>query len=177
MQPSKDALRLQHKDTLKTLSETGELEKRKQLVLTEISNAFFFQTAKKILYYKAFKDEFNLNPLAEQFPEKEWLIPEIEILEENAQKQIIPPESFIERCLDLDLIIVPGLAFDKQGYRLGRGGGYYDRLLAEIKQKRDKLPETKAQLQLIIGIIPKELYLESIPHEEHDVKMDLVLSF
>ncbi|MBR5219258.1 MAG: 5-formyltetrahydrofolate cyclo-ligase [Clostridia bacterium] len=47
------------------------------------------------------------------------------ILEPDKSLKEIPKE-------DIDLIIVPGVAFDKEGYRMGYGGGYYDRFLADF---------------------------------------------
>ena len=65
----------------------------------------------------------------------------------------------------LDLVVVPGLAFDEQGWRLGQGGGHYDRFLSE-------LPETCAT----IGLSFDDRVVTSLPHETHDVPMDLVVT-
>jgi 5-formyltetrahydrofolate cyclo-ligase len=64
----------------------------------------------------------------------------------------------------LDLIIVPGLAFTSEGWRLGRGSGYYDRFLSGI-------PGTTFKL----GVCFDFQFLAEIPHEPHDVKMDVVV--
>jgi 5-formyltetrahydrofolate cyclo-ligase len=153
----KATLRLAAKAILENLFKSGELEKRKEIAIHKIINGDFFISAKKILIYKALKDEIDLNALTELFPDKDFLIPE---LTGNN-----PPEDFIKQCENLDLIIIPGLSFDKRGYRLGRGGGYYDKLLSRIK--------TQA---LTLGIIPKELYRENLPNEPHDIKVNLVLA-
>jgi 5-formyltetrahydrofolate cyclo-ligase len=62
----------------------------------------------------------------------------------------------------IDLIVVPGIAFDKKGYRLGYGKGYYDRYLSEKKP------------QFAIGLAYNFQLLESLPHDAHDVKMDAI---
>jgi 5-formyltetrahydrofolate cyclo-ligase len=160
----KPNLRLEAKAILESLFKSGELEKRKEIAVNKIINADFFKAAKKILSYKALKDEIDLNALTELFPDKNFLIPEV--TGNN------PPEDFIKQCQDLDLIIVPGLSFDKRGYRLGRGGGYYDKLLSRISPQ-DRFKENAA---LTLGIIPKELYSETLPNEPHDIKVDLVLA-
>ena len=62
-----------------------------------------------------------------------------------------------------DLILVPGLAFDLGGRRLGRGQGYYDRLLAEASGVK-------------CGVCHNFQLLENIPAEPHDAKVDFILT-
>ena len=63
----------------------------------------------------------------------------------------------------LELLLVPGLAFDRSGTRLGYGKGFYDRLLAEAK-----VP--------LVGVVPSELIVPVLPCEPHDVKMTQLVS-
>lgn len=79
------------------------------------------------------------------------------ILEPEGNETISPSE--------LDFIIVPALAFDRQNQRLGYGGGFYDSILASVREGCLKL-----------GIAFKEQVLERIPTEPHDLPVDLVLS-
>ena len=64
----------------------------------------------------------------------------------------------------LDLILVPGLAFTADGSRLGRGAGFYDRFLSAI-------PATTVK----IGVCFEFQRVSEIPQESHDVKMDAVV--
>lgn len=64
---------------------------------------------------------------------------------------------------EADLIIVPGVAFDRQMNRLGRGKGYYDRLLSSLSVPK-------------IGICYGFQLLESIPVAPFDRKMDLIIT-
>lgn len=69
--------------------------------------------------------------------------------------------------IDLDaveLIVVPGVAFDRQGNRMGRGRGFYDRLLKSTPRA------------LKVGVAYDFQLLDAIPVEPHDVKMDCVIS-
>ena len=66
---------------------------------------------------------------------------------------------------ELDLIMVPGVAFDSQGGRLGNGAGYYDRLLSQVR------PDT-----LLTGACYQSQLLPNIPMESHDVYMDVVIT-
>jgi len=59
---------------------------------------------------------------------------------------------------DLDLLLLPGLAFDLWGTRLGRGGGYFDRFLMRV-------PATAA----LVGVTPAGLVVDRLPSEPHDV--------
>ena len=73
------------------------------------------------------------------------------------------PELSIINC-QLSIAIVPGMAFDRQGHRLGRGKGYYDRFLSQIPNIYK------------IGVCFPFQMLESIPSESTDVVMDEVIT-
>ena len=62
----------------------------------------------------------------------------------------------------IDFLVVPGIAFDKKGYRLGYGKGYYDRYLSE---KRPRFS---------IGLAYNSQLLASLPHCNHDEKLDAI---
>lgn len=66
---------------------------------------------------------------------------------------------------EVDLFLVPGLAFTTRGARLGRGGGYYDRLLAR-----------RAPGSLAVGVCFALQVVEALPGEEHDHDVDVVIS-
>ncbi|MCR9204243.1 MAG: 5-formyltetrahydrofolate cyclo-ligase [Halobacteriovoraceae bacterium] len=72
-----------------------------------------------------------------------------------------PPEN--AEKITPDLLLIPGLAFDKSGGRLGRGKGFYDRFLAEFKG-------------LKVGICFEEQLINTVPREDHDVNVDFVVS-
>lgn len=67
-------------------------------------------------------------------------------------------------AVEIDAICVPGLAFDGYGNRLGQGGGWYDRVLAD------------AQHALKIGIAFDWQIVDELPYEPHDVCMDYVVT-
>lgn len=71
---------------------------------------------------------------------------------------------FIGSDLDLQIIFVPGLAFDKDGHRLGRGKGYYDRALRLLKSEGKK--------PVIVGLAMDEQIVLQVPYEKHDVPID-----
>ena len=66
---------------------------------------------------------------------------------------------------DIDVIIVPGLAFDSDGNRLGHGKGYYDRLI-----------DRQARQALKLGLAFDFQIFASVPTSDHDIKMDAVVT-
>ncbi|MDE6380881.1 MAG: 5-formyltetrahydrofolate cyclo-ligase [Muribaculaceae bacterium] len=64
---------------------------------------------------------------------------------------------------DIELMVVPAVAFDRKGNRLGRGKGFYDRLLSTSKATK-------------IGVGYEFQLFDSIPSEPHDVAMDMVIT-
>jgi len=83
---------------------------------------------------------------------------------ESGRFDILEPVAEVYEDLgSIDVIIVPGVAFDKAGHRLGRGKGYYDRFLQGLNAVK-------------IGVCHPYQLLDSIPFEPHDALMDRVLS-
>ena len=66
---------------------------------------------------------------------------------------------------EIDLVLVPGLAFDREGYRLGYGGGHYDRFLTDLERG------TTA-----IGVCYAAQLLDRIPHGPSDQRVHLVVT-
>lgn len=64
---------------------------------------------------------------------------------------------------EIDLILTPGLAFDKNGYRLGQGGGYYDRYLADFSG-------------VSVALCRDAFLLDTVPAQAHDRPVDMVLT-
>lgn len=136
-----------------------------------------WRDAKNILFYHSLPDELpTIAALEENSSNKTLFLPKVNgntldihlynpneltigsynIKEPNDQ-EVISPEF-------IDLVIVPGIAFDKQFNRLGRGKGYYDRILSQT------VNATK------IGIGFDFQLLDIIPAESHDIKMDIIIT-
>lgn len=69
---------------------------------------------------------------------------------------------------DVDYVFVPGVAFDRRGYRLGRGNGGYDRWLAQLRAVNKKA--------VVWGIAFEFQLTDSVPTEAHDQRMDGVFT-
>jgi 5-formyltetrahydrofolate cyclo-ligase len=85
------------------------------------------------------------------------------ILEPKPELRELPHKKVDVR--ELDLVVVPGVAFDRQGARMGHGFGYYDRLL---KSARPDAP--------LVALAFECQLFDEIPTEAHDVFMDLVIT-
>lgn len=157
-------------------------EKRKELNNKEISNILTknlaktkeYKESKNILIFYPKENEINLLNLLKD-NSKNFYLPRIdktnllccpykkgEKLFDSCFKTKEPFSEPINKT-ELDLIIVPALAVDKNRYRLGYGGGYYDRFLRNINCKT-------------CVCIPEELFIETIFPEEHDIKIDIIIT-
>ncbi len=144
------------------------------LVTQKIEQSNWFIGAKNILTYYALPDELNTLPQLNRWAtNKSLYLPRVndftlEILPYANTKigsyNIFEPlGNNIVHPSTIDLIIVPGIAFDASGMRLGRGKGFYDRLLKETTA-------------LKIGICYDFQLIDDIPHEIHDIPMDAIIT-
>jgi len=107
----------------------------------------------------AFPRVVGRNTLSMHFALLEELAPgSYGIPEPKDSAQLVLPE-------DIAVILVPGLAFDRRGNRLGYGKGYYDHYLPTLSEKA-----------LAIGISYDECLYDEIPAEKHDVCMDYIVT-
>lgn len=84
----------------------------------------------------------------------------------------LPPNRPAAQPKDIDLMLVPGLAFDERGMRLGYGAGYYDAWLADANDAS----QAKLARPLTIGICFDEQLVVCVPVEPHDRPADLVIT-
>lgn len=81
-----------------------------------------------------------------------------DLLEPDTSAEAVLPEQ-------IDVCFVPGLAFDKCGFRLGRGGGYYDRFLCRIR------PDC-----VTVGLMFSDFILETVPTDQYDRAVNHILT-
>ncbi len=144
-----------------------------------------FKTAKNILFYVSFNNEADtINIIKELLDNKEKKIivpfveknnPMLQLSELKNFNELEPKSRGIlepkEKCIrefdakNLDLAIVPGIVFDKNGHRIGYGHGYYDRFLKTLKESAKK-----------IGIAFELQLVDKIPKEGHDIPVDIIVT-
>lgn len=132
-----------------------------------------------VAVFSALPDEVDLSGLASACPDRRWVYPKVSGSHltfhavENPASDLVtgafgilePPPGRAEVAVaEIDAFLCPGLAFDRRGGRLGRGRGFYDRLLAMAR------PDA-----LKIGVcFPWQIVDDTFP-ENHDIAMDEVV--
>lgn len=176
----------------KTALRKTAVEIRNSLPMQEISrkinahimNWALFQKAEIVLAYSAIRNEVDLLPLTTAFPDKQWYLPKVEndnlVFYRYIEDTVLTtgaygvPEPVSEevftpiQATNPIFILVPGLRFDRQGYRLGYGKGYYDRFLHSLHQK--SIP------YLSVGTVPDALFIDHLPVEEHDIPVTWIVT-
>lgn len=160
----------------KALLDDTEREKAATRVFERLEKSTPFMVAENILMYHSLPDELSTHRFLEKWGKiKRFFLPRVngvnlDILpyeasrlelgafqiEEPTGDDTVPVES-------IDMVVVPGVAYDRNGNRLGRGRGFYDRLLAESRATK-------------IGVCYEFQLVDEIECDPHDVAMDIVIS-
>lgn len=169
---SKSAIRREIKD-LKLQSGTEIQEAVKKRILSwEV-----FQKSRSVALYLSMKDEVDISFIIDAknscfLPRYNCHTETYDMAEVKSPGDLVtgkyglqePAESSRKAAKnEIELWFIPGMAFDKKGNRLGRGAGFYDRLL-------DGESGIKA------GVCTTDRVLDEIPVEDHDIKMNFILT-
>jgi len=151
-------------------------------VMTMLERQPVWQQARAVLFFASLADELDLWPLLE----KSLTVKEVVALPRfdaptgryvaarvrDLQRDLCPgkfgvrePDKSTPRIPlnRLDLVLVPGVAFDVRGWRLGRGKSFYDRLLTDFRGTK-------------CGVAFDEQIVDAIPVEPHDIQLDCILT-
>jgi 5-formyltetrahydrofolate cyclo-ligase len=147
-----------------------------------IVNSDEYKNCKNVLVYVSVGSEFDTEYLREQAVKDKKTVAYPKVYRENSDMNFFianNTNNFISGAygikeplestpllikFDKTLCIVPGIVFDKNGNRIGYGGGYYDKFIAEH-------PEIKT-----IGATYSCMLVDDIPIEEHDKKVEVVVT-
>lgn len=171
----KKELRTHIKSLKKQHSRESLLEQSKS-ILSKLENNKAFIEAKTVMLYSSLPDEVYTHDFLEKWRnEKKIILPTVvgdDIIPVELSRDtefatgdfnILEPQNE-EYTGDYDLIVVPGVAFDRNGNRIGRGKGYYDRFLCK-------------HLDVYrIGICFDFQVVDEVPTEDNDIKMNEVIS-
>ncbi len=141
----KKSLRLKYKDLRKNVESK---EQRDKAIYSILADSDLYKNADKIMFYISMTDEVDTKEIINRaFADgKTVFVPKVtgktemkachitgsEAFEKSSLGVSEPENPIFAEAKDLDLIIVPGLAFSKDGVRLGFGGGFYDRYLKDV---------------------------------------------
>lgn len=152
--------------------------RRSALIMERVEQTEAFRQAKVVLLYWSMADEVQTHAFVERwYRAKTLLLPCVDgddlrlrpytgpdCLVAGEQFGIGEPTGPEWNDLEaVELIVVPGVAFDKEGHRMGRGRGFYDRLLKSTPRA------------VKIGVAYGFQMLDAVPVEPHDVNMNLVI--
>lgn len=142
-------------------------------IIAKLKQSKIYQKAKNIMIFYPLKNEVNLLSLLED-KEKSFYLPKIDgknLLccsfskgDELCESCFHTLEPKTEPCSKelIDLVIVPALVCDKNGYRIGYGGGFYDRFLEDFCGAK-------------IICIPSKLVIDDVYPESYDIKADEII--
>lgn len=159
------------------------LPARRKTKSREIEERLFslpkFMSARAVLFFASFRSEVETGPMIRRAlaSGKRVILPkvkgkELELFEiKNFDKDVSPGawgipeprESAPVRLDQIDVIVVPGAAFDEHGNRLGYGAGFYDKLLSEFTK-------------LTIAVAFEEQIVPKIPADSHDVPVRKIVT-
>jgi 5-formyltetrahydrofolate cyclo-ligase len=124
--------------------------------------------------YLSLSDEVDVTPLFERLPGWRWVLPRVEpdgsitFRDRDAprEKHSLGMSQPVDQgpaipVPEIDVFLVPGVAFDPSGARLGRGGGYYDRILAPRRRDSEA-----------VGVTVEARVLGAVPVHDHDQRVD-----
>jgi 5-formyltetrahydrofolate cyclo-ligase len=182
--------RLLRNDILKKrcMMAVEEVNDKSLRIIDRIVGLGCFKECESIMCYMSIRNEVNMElfiekcilsgkkvsiPLVDREPGNKGQLIAFEI--KNAAKDtirgtydILEPDR--QKCVEvkaneIDMVVVPGLAFDMYGYRIGYGAGYYDMFLKEVRADCIKLGAAY-EMQLV----------EQIDKEAHDVPVDILVT-
>jgi 5-formyltetrahydrofolate cyclo-ligase len=135
-----------------------------------------FQAAHCVLAFAPLPGEPDITPLVAQYPQKQWAFPRVEgeaLRFYDAEMADLAPGTYgipepaaTARPLEArpDLILVPAMAADHRGQRLGYGKGFYDRFLAQFAGVTT------------VCLVPEAFWVAQLPTERWDVPVTVVLT-
>ena len=162
-------LKALHQDTISTDSER---------IMQLLASDTHFLKAKTVLLYHSLNDEVDTHQFVEEWCKKKQLLLPVVVGEELVLRHFQnvdelktgsfgiaePTGSLFTDYDQIDFVAVPGMAFDKNGHRLGRGKGFYDRLLPQL---------TNAYKA---GICFPYQIVDEVPVEPTDITMDGIIT-
>lgn len=186
MQWLKQRLRRQMQNKRLALS-PAEQTRLAQIITQRLLCTPYFQQAQCIALYWSVRSEVMTSILLDHLTQHKIVTlprikgPQLEFAQIEAGVSLVPnkydilepgPQAKIIPANKLDLVIVPLVAFDHQGHRLGTGGGFYDRTFKEYRTRS----LLKQENPLLVGLAYDFQKMNQLPRTEFDVKLDFIIT-
>jgi 5-formyltetrahydrofolate cyclo-ligase len=158
-----------------------EVKEKSGKIMAKLLSTEDYKKAKAVMFYVDMRNEVMTKDAIEKTLAngKRVVVPKVKkgygllAIEIQGLEELLPgtfgvlePTEKEEIALkDIDVVVVPGVAFDRKGHRIGYGGGYYDNFLPRLR------PDAKR-----IAVAFEMQMKHSIPIESHDVKMDMIIT-
>ncbi|XP_022128478.2 5-formyltetrahydrofolate cyclo-ligase isoform X2 [Pieris rapae] len=185
--PAKVELRKQVADAIAKMT-TEEKDRQSKIVFNKIINHPYYKTANRVAIFMSTDQEINTAPIISHIKSRggSAFVPQyaggimrmlkLEVGDEDAMpltKHGIAQHSKDQKREDaldagLDLIIAPGVAFSLEGGRVGHGGGYYDKYIANLRSNPNTAPK-------VVAVAFNCQILDKVPMNDLDQKIDEVV--
>jgi 5-formyltetrahydrofolate cyclo-ligase len=170
------------KEKRNTLS-PPQIKEKSEIIKEKLFSLPTYQASKVIMFYVSFSSEVSTHQMIKESllkgkevvvplclkAQKELLLFKIESFEElkKGAYGILEPDDLCYFILptEVELLVVPGIVFDRAGYRIGYGGGYFDRLLSRVKKEAE-----------VIGLAFHLQVVEKIPHTKYDQPVKKIIT-
>ncbi|MDK2945703.1 5-formyltetrahydrofolate cyclo-ligase [Geotoga petraea] len=154
-----------------------EVSIKSKIISKKIENLTIFKDSENIAMYYPFKKEVNLLPLFNKYKlQKNFLFPKtlgktMKFHKASSLDHFVkgnfgimePTEDRFEN--EIDMFLIPGVAFSPYLYRIGYGGGFYDRFIENINYKT-----------ILCGISFDLQVVDNLPIEKHDQRLDMIIT-
>lgn len=155
----------------------AEKNRQSRSVVEQIEASAEFRRAQTVAAFWPLADEVQIGEAVARWAAVKRVVLPVVVGDEMVFRRYVPTEAMERGALNtvhpargeevdpgqIDLVIVPGMAFDRAGGRMGRGKGFYDRYLCRCAAPK-------------MGVCLAHQIVDSVPSEPHDLKMDVVIA-
>ena len=156
-----------------------EIIEKSSIIKKRLFNLEQFKKSKTVMFFVSFNSEVHTHEIIkEALKNKIVVVPKVEVhdiepsiitdfdgLVASGRFGILEPIEVMKIAYkNIDLVLVPGTVFDLNGHRIGFGLGFYDRFLQKVSKS------------VKIGLAFDFQIVDKIPHEEHDVPVDIIVT-
>lgn len=138
-----------------------QVDEMSRLILERLMSSGLLKEAKKVALYASIKNEVKTEEIVRQLRAENRKVFFPRVVGEGLE--FAEAKEAGSALAEMDAVLVPGVAFDEEGYRIGMGGGHYDRAVRTFRGVK-------------IGLAYDFQILEAFPRENHDLRCDWIVT-